>query len=241
MKRILILCSAFILENASAIESETVVGYDGFYIGAGVEFSRFTNQSEILWSSIVGIFGVKIQQRKINKVGGAFAVGGGRCVVGRCYIGGELSLDISGNTSYNGAYGNRGIVNYNGKLHGIVPSAVVRLGYCLNTSTMAYVRVGGAYVKSDFDDGMGRMLAARHRNLEFYGSEVNISKIVPVVGLGIERQVCGKFGLRLEGDYRFNSKKMSAEIVSVFNGMGVFGLRNRVKNYTVRLMGTYKF
>lgn len=239
MKKVLVLCCVSFLGNACAAEEKVANLGDGFYAGVGGSFTHTTSQADVLWIAGVSVVpGKVVQSRKHDQAGVSLVFGYGRCIMERGYIGGELSLDISGDKSYSGTYTySKGsyVVEYHGKNRGFVPSAAVRLGYYLAPSVMFYVKAGGAYVKSDFYDGIGEAL----QPCSFFGSDVTVSKPVPVVGIGVERKVCGNFGLRIEGDYRFSSKRTSSEVVSDDDAVVVFGVRNRVRGCTVRLVGTY--
>lgn len=246
MKKVLLLSCVFTFGNACATEHEGAPEdfYSGFYAGAGVSFSRTTNKSDIEWTNFFHE-ATKIQNRKVNSAGGSVVLGYGRCFANNYYVGGELSVDMAGNKSYTGEYDFQEESNYHGKVHGVIPSAAVRLGYRLNPLTMAYVKGGIAHVKSDFTDGSAKIvfdfIVAKGKNCSYSGSDVNISKVVPVIGVGIERKVTGNFGLRLEGDYRFKSKGTSVERVSGATGNIDVGLSNRISGFTVRAMGTYRF
>lgn len=244
MKKLLLLSCAFTFGNACATEHNVEVEdlYDGVCVGAGVSFNRTTNKSNVTDTDF-GNLPMQIQNRKVNKAGGSLSIGYGKCLADEYYVGGELSIDVSGSKSYVGRYYFGGNDEYSGKVHAIVPSAVVKLGYCLTPSVMVYLRGGIAHVKSDFTDSTGRLIynysIGRGKQCRYYGSDVNVSKVVSVVGFGVEQKLKCGFGLRLEGDYRFNTKKTSLETVIVPHAKWKMGLRNRIGGFTVRVMGTY--
>lgn len=246
MKKILLLCGLFALGDACAtdVETQSVDLVSGLYVGAGMSFARASDKTSVIWNNM-GHPCVEMQSRKVNIIGCGLAVGYGKCVSDRLYIGGELSLDVSGNKSYEGQYDFDGIVKYSGKNYGVVPSIVVRIGCCYGSSTMIYLRGGVARVKSSFSDGIAQVVVDyiknRGRDAEGYGSSINMSKVVPVLGIGIEKRINDKFGVRLEGDYRFNAQKASVEGVHAANINPEIGIRNRIQGFSVRLMGTYTF
>lgn len=244
MKRVLLLSCVCTLGNVCATERESLPEdlYSGFCVGAGVSFSRTIDKSNVTETDFDAV-PTQIQDRKINKAGGNLSVGYGQCLADKYYVGGELSLDVSGNKSYRGTYYFGGKNRYSGKVRGIVPSAVVKLGYCVTPSVMAYLRGGIAHVKSDFTDGSGKIIynytVEQGHQCYYYGSDVNVSKVVPVVGFGVEQKLKCGFGLRLEGDYRFNAKKTSLETIVTDSSRWRLGVRNRVSGFTARLVGTY--
>lgn len=239
MKKMLVLCLVSFLGDVCATEAANFD--DGFYVGIGGSFTHTTGQADVLWIAGVNVApGKVIQKKKLDQAGVSLVFGYGRCVMWRGYIGGELSLDISGDKSYNGTYSySKGgyVIEYHGKNRGFVPSTAVRFGYCLAPSSMVYVKAGAAYIRSDFYDGIGEAL----QSSSFFGSDATVSKPVLVVGIGLERKIYGNFGLRIESNYRFSSKRTSSEVVSDDEAVVVLGLRNRVKGYTIRLVGTYAF
>ena len=78
---------------------------------------------------------------------------------------------------------------------GLFPSVGLRLGYVVpKYNTMVYLKVSGSYSKLEsFSDGDSE--------------KIKVDKIAPSLALGLEKAFGKRFTARLEGDYRFKSKK----------------------------------
>lgn len=221
--------------------------FNGIYVGAGIVFGHTENKASVTWNSF-GANCPEIACKKGDQFGASTALGYGWTFSNNVYVGGEFLVDVCENKAFSGTYEWHGKVPYNGKIKGIIPSIALRLGYYVNPiETMVYLRAGAAYVKADFYDsfvdGVVSRVVGEHPNVSIkkYGQHHNISCIVPIVGVGVEKKF-GAYGVRLEGDYRINTSKDYSEGCDIARD-NVFraNVRSRVNDYAVRLMATYNF
>ncbi len=246
MKKIVVLGGLFVFGGTLATDVNNAVNnFDGICAGIGVSMTHSENKADVVWNNLQ-INNPKIVKKTVDQFGGVVAVGYGKVLDNNLYVGGEVSLDASENKKFSGSYDWYGKVNYSGKIKGLTPSAVVKFGYYASRfNTLFYGRVGGAYVKSDFHDGYAEGVVAGNAGAGAHGHYANISDVVPVVGIGIEKKF-GKYGIRLEGDYRFDTNKKSIEYCTSnqhARGVALPGicLKNRLNSYVIRMMATCNF
>ncbi|MDR3179414.1 MAG: porin family protein [Holosporaceae bacterium] len=118
---------------------------------------------------------------------------------------------------------------------GLIPSAAIRLGYKVSDwhDLLLYVKGGGAYISG---------------SAQFSGSneKIKVSKLVPIVAAGVDLAVNSSVSVRLEGEYRFESKKSGSIVCSDmsydddddagFVLSRVADHKQKTKSYAVRLI-----
>ena len=266
MKKSLLSALAICCASCGAKDcSESRSAYEGAYIGAGLSYQhnmhdvwvsdRFRTDFEALPSGSAGVSAMEgrgytmedVNNRGLNrknkgKIGGSIDVGYGKFVYSNLYLGADVNVDISGRgkTTEIDLY-DRGIagdpVSYGAttvQSNIVTPTFALRVGgYISDVDTLVCVRAGVAWV------------GAKAKN-EFLKNEVKLSKITPIIGLGVEKNVWRNCSVKLEGDYRFpSSKKIEAKTWSFDDGSKSietgFSEEVKVRGYSVRLMGVYHF
>ena len=255
MKKIVLLSGLVLFSAAQASTGAAgKASLEGFYAGLGIcwlhsdDELKVTDGVDAETQPAETLGGMKIHDKKADKVGGSLVAGYGAFVGGNFYLGGEVMVDFAGNKETKGQYvmkrdaGSQEYA-YRSKVKGVVPSLAVRLGYwCCPIDSMVYLKAGVAYVQSeyqefDFDDGQA--VNAVNKNTR------KMSKIVPLVGLGVEKNIYSHLNLRLEGDYRFRAQKTTKtedEGDGVVAGVkSMQNIKQRLSGFSVRLMATYNF
>ena len=222
--------------------------YAGWFLGLGVNY-QYTKGEATLSDNIITIRAVESFQDKnlltsnVGRIGGTVLVGYGD-FTGRCYLGGEFSLDIAGRRSKESSevfnysvlmpdeppvpYGKTTI-----KTGAFIPTLAARAGlYFPTLDSVIYVRVGFTFLNNKFE------------NTYMRDKDIVCQKISPIVGVGIEKNIFGKYTVRIEGDYRFPANK--TENLNRYDGQtrvdGYVGqVKNKVRGYAIRLIGTYHF
>ncbi len=247
MKKIVLL-SGLVLSSAAQVDAAAKDAVSGFYAGLGIcwmhsqDELKMTDGQDGDATPAAALGEMKIHNKKYDKVGGSLVAGYGTFVSGNFYLGGEVIVDLAGNKDVKGEYSvTRDTVaegfKYRSKVKGIVPSLAVRLGYwCCPINSLVYLKAGAAFVQSEYqelgsDDVNDVKLNTRKMN-----------KIVPLVGLGIEKNVYNHLNLRFEGDYRFRAQKTTkTEMAGGNNGANYQNIKQRLSGFSVRLMATYSF
>ncbi len=185
-----------------------------------------------------------INRKNKGKLSGSINAGYGKFVYSNLYLGADLTLDISGKgkTTEIDSFDRGGYSNdkwepasYDSttvQSNVVVPTFAFRLGgYIPDVDTLVCVRAGAAWVGA----------SAKNQTLE---NEVKLNKITPIVGLSIEKNVWKNCSIKLEGDYRFPvSKKVqlkSKKLLDINDGISV-NEEVKIKGYSIRLMGVYRF
>ena len=158
--------------------TDTCCGYDGFYVGLGIatidDGIRIWNSSEDETES----------DHKV-KLAGTLALGYGKRIKEKAYLGLEAGVDVSQHSEFN----QKEVI-----INGLVPSAALKLGFVHpKTGIMGYLKAGAAY---------SRVKLAPEHVTAVYGNY----KWSPLVALGGEK-LCGNLRTRLEAEYRFRTKK----------------------------------
>lgn len=118
-----------------------------------------------------------------NRFMGTVGLGAGKVFSNSCYLGIETLFDFTKSKTYDSVL----------KVGGCMPSIGVRLGYAFRNDSMIYARIAGSWIETK---------AYAKKN-----TELKNSKIAPSVALGFEKAFSNKFSGRIEGEYRFSSKK----------------------------------
>jgi len=187
--------------NAAEHVKADVNAFDGIYFGLGV--AAVDN-------------GVKYENTNANankysdhstRLAATVALGYGKAIGGKAFLGLEAGLDASQNFEY---------ATGRAKVNGLTPSAALRLGYASSSAKrVVYLKAGAAYSKAK-------------SNID---SEIKCDKWAPIVALGAEK-ICGKLRTRLEAEYRFRSSK-SVDPIKLTN-RGAVTLR-AMAVYTVKM------
>ena len=222
MKKLILTC----LSVAGACVAGDLVGADmdvnlsGFYAGIGVSFNHSEFRTEDTTDNL------SVHKTKMNALGGSVALGYNHGF-GSFFAGLEATLDVCKNKKRDFTWTLAGgTVNGKCKISGVVPTVALRLGgFVPMMDAIVYARAGVAYQKCECDPEV------RDDALP----NAKLSKIMPVVGLGVEKKI-NCLTARLEGDYRFRANKKFS------NTDGDTDFKNKNKGgYTVRLMALYNF
>ncbi len=222
--------------------------YSGWYVGAGISYQHTSadvllddNFGELngYADSITDSSGYNMGEGRVGKIGGTVLAGYGDFLFDNFYVGGELTLDISGNKNSKKDSNPNGDEDYratNVKTRGIIPTLALRLGgYVSEIDSLIYARVGCTAMHNKFESEF------------FKDQDVTNKKITPILGLGIEKNIFDSFSLRLEYDYRFSSDKTKSGLKGYDENGRVApddytnDVKNKVKGYVVRVVGTYYF
>ncbi len=238
MKKVLmsLMCVSAVFADDSCKDK-----YSGWYVGAGISYQH--TSADVLLDDNVGSLvgygpgwydasGFSLINGRVGRIGGVVSVGYGDFLFDDFYIGGELTLDIAGNKTSNINNVVNGEMTYLSvklKTRGIVPTLALRLGgYISEIDSLIYARVGCTAMHNKFEGDF------------FKDQDVTNKKITPVLGLGIEKNIFDNFNLKLEYDYRFSSDKKS-DLKSEISQDYLGHVKNKVKGYVVRVVGTYYF
>ena len=222
MKKLILTC----LSVAGACVAGDLVGADmdvnlsGFYAGIGVSFNHSEFRTEDTTDNVL------VHKTKMNALGGSVALGYNHGF-GSFFAGLEATLDVCKNKKRDFTWTADGDT-FNGKckISGVVPTVALRVGgFVPMMDAVVYARAGVAYQKCECDPVVD---GAAFPNAK-------LSKIMPVVGLGVEKKI-NCLTARLEGDYRFRTNKKFNDA----NGNVDFKNKNK-GGYTVRLMALYNF
>lgn len=160
--------------------------FGGIYLGLGIGGNFYKNEED------------STQNQNINRFIGTVASGYGKVLNDVFYVGLEGMMDFT-KSSNKDIYDNNGkSIDAKYKNCGFIPSIGVRLGYT-NNSWLIYGKASASYASCAIEDTID-------------GSKDVISKITPALALGFERAFCRNFTTRLEGEYRFPSKKGSVSL-----------------------------
>jgi hypothetical protein len=191
----------------------------------------------LVWLRVTGQDRRRVAEGKSNKVGGSIAAEYGQFVDGDVYLGGKLLVDFAGNKKVQETDGDsaKGYGSVKVKSHGIRPSAAAILGiYSSQLDGLLYAKFGACHVKAEAHSDYGN---------------VKLSKLTPVAGIGIKKNIEGDLSLSLEFDYAFQTNKIGTlkRDVPVLLAAGTPAALNysskvrvRSKGYAVRLTLMYQ-
>lgn len=166
--------------ETTTTSATTVTGsvFDGVYFGLGI---AVVDDGIKTWNSAEN----EVESDHKAKLAGTIALGYGRVVKEKLYLGLEAGLDASQYSEFN----EREV-----RINGLVPSAALKLGYVKPESkSMIYLKAGAGYSRAK--------LTPEHVTVG-YGN----FKWSPIFALGGEK-VFGDMRARLEAEYRFRTKK----------------------------------
>ncbi|MDR2268334.1 MAG: hypothetical protein LBD81_02695 [Holosporaceae bacterium] len=181
-----------------------------------------------------------------SKFSGAAGIGFGKNLCYGWYIGGEALLDVGSphRISNDGRLpGADGAMPYYMSSSGTTFSLAIRVAYEIMNGTRLYLKAGGALVRSE----------AAHSG---FSERLKMSKITPLVAVGIEQRLCDAFSTRLELEHRFIAKKdcslpLSDKEFIVFDGVVIpnlgdtrfrresSNLRQKSKSWEARVVFQY--
>ncbi len=260
---VLAVCCAF---SEAKDCSESRSAYEGVYIGAGLSYQYNMHDvwvSDKLRTDIEETFpttgretvdsfnraGNKIcdisnhtlNRKNKGKISGSVNAGWGKFVYSNLYLGADLVLDISGKGKVTeidsldrGGKGGLDSIAYGSttvQSNVVVPTLALRVGgYIPDVDALVCVRAGATWVGAN----------AKNQKLE---NEVKLNKVVPIIGLSVEKNVWKNCSVKLEGDYRFPvSKKVQMKYDKLFKGANVnINEEVKIRGYSLRLMGVYRF
>lgn len=127
---------------------------------------------------------------KANRFIGTVALGGGKVFKEKYYLGLEGMMDFTKQKKKEFTEDGHKI---QAKTSGCIPSIGIRLGYVYNT-WLVYGKISASHASFEVNDFT--------ENENF-----SVKKFAPALALGVEKAFCKKFTARLEGDWRFASKK----------------------------------
>lgn len=241
---------------------ESKSAYEGAYVGAGLSYQYnmhdvwVSDKLRTDFAAFSGVAGVSVMEgrgytmedinnRGLNrknkgKIGGSINAGYGKFVYANLYLGADINVDISGKgkTTEIDSY-DRGVagdpISYGSttvQSNVVVPTLALQVGgYVPDVDTLVCVRVGAAWVGAN----------AKSQKLE---NEVKLSKVAPIVGLSVKKNVWKNCFVKLEGDYRFPvSKKIQIKSEKFFGSTIGVNVNEEVKirGYSLRLMCVYHF
>lgn len=243
--------TAAVSPSSAAVAAEKigvggVAAYSGWFFGLGLshqytkgEVQLSDNSKSVTVLDIPDLHSHSLLKSNVGRVGGSVIGGYGDFVTGNCYLGAEVNVDITGSNKseseefirtddfgFDASYGKTTI-----KTRGIVPTIAARIGWYVPTlDSLVYARVGLTFLNNKFE------------NDQMIGYSFGSQKVSPIVGLGIETTYFGKYGVRLEGDYRFAADKKGKVSINDFTNDGYVGdLKNKVRGYVVRVVCVYHF
>jgi hypothetical protein len=172
-------------------------------------------------------------KRANSKLNGHAGLGYGK-FINNIFCGIEAGVDISKNRDCDGKLIVASVAGYppigvKFKNSGVIPSARLRVGHWFDSlGGMVYASLGASRVGVDFTgDG--------------YWNNGGVGlKIVPLIGLGFEKVVYDKVSIKLEGDYRFKSKKSGTLFETKPDNIDdSFAYKVKTNGYAVRFAVNY--
>ncbi|MCR5224941.1 MAG: outer membrane beta-barrel protein [Alphaproteobacteria bacterium] len=205
---------------------------DGLYGGVGICLNHLSHDIKGIDPDTQNC--TSIHDRKVNSFGGSLVMGYGKFMNKTLYLGGEVTLDIASNKSTNHQYLVKDDNNphpYQAGVNGLVPSVAFRCGgRCYPMRALFYVKGGAALVRSKYQETDATL---------YRDNEQKMSKISPLIGVGMEKNICRNWNIRFEGDYKFQAKKTDKSIAKQTDAW--FKTENRLKGGTIRLMTVRSF
>ena len=234
MKKVL-LCSVLFtgVVMADNCTINNTCSSEGFYAGLGLMYNHSTNKLKATEGLTADgdaiVINEKIAHRKFDRAGGTLLAGYGK-FYRDLYLGGEFLFDICKNKKVDGTYTASDLVSpYYAKLNGFIPTFALRFGYrCVSFNGMLYAKLGLALAQAEFCEKSN----IAEQNIR------KMRKVAPLIGFGIAKNICNRFNVRGEFEYRFKAKKTSLTNVPE---VCKYNVENRLKGHTLRLMVTYKF
>ena len=177
---------------------------------------------------------LSLVRSKVGTIGATLTAGYG-LVEGNYYIGGDISIDVTGNKSHS-QYENDLYKDSTIKTTGLVPTISMRFGrFFSSIDCLAYLRVGITFLHNDIDSNAFKLKG------------FSCQTVSPIVGIGLEKMVFDNYSLKIEGDYRFPADKKKHDLMAYGNdGLPAFNnykgsIENRTRGYAVRVMCIYHF
>ena len=218
--------------------------HEGWYLAAAINYQHTTckiteSDSLGLWNTVFKTDSVK---QGFGLMGGGIIGGCGTLVNGSCYIGAEVIFDISKNSEHGYVIENNSLTSLAGqrftvrvgtKVKGFVPGGAVRLGYLATSiDTLFYLTAGASYVQTEVKG------TSEGSNVppEELGT-MKKKRLVPSVGIGIEKGICNHFNVRLEGSWRFSStkKEISKDTLQQIGNIS-WEYKSQSDGYVIRLI-----
>lgn len=192
---------------AAATQAGSV--FDGIYFGLG---AAVVDDGIKTWNSQED----ETESDHKAKLAGTVALGYGRVVKEKIYLGLEAGLDASQYSEFN----EREV-----RINGLVPSAALKFGYVNPESkSMFYLKAGAAYSRAK--------LTPEHIKTGFGNF-----KWAPIIAFGGEK-ICKKIRTRVEAEYRFRTKKSFSGLNEKDGAITDYELTNRGA-ITLRVMAIF--
>ena len=214
--------------------------YEGISIAAGIsaqgtktEVKLSDNLGTVGGADFVDMHDYKLYDKRTGRVGGSVALGYNQ-FAGPVFTGLEATVDICGDKTRevkDEGTDNDGYEWTKVKTHGVVPTIAAKVGgYIPSIDTLAYLRLGVAFPRTEVSN-------------TFYPNAVKNKKAAFVLGAAVQKRVFDSLSLRLEGDYRFRTKKSASQRFVTLDGTVVDGtsanIENKSSGYVVRVMAVY--
>lgn len=178
---------AVIIEQAP-IEEVCECTFGGIYAGLGIGGSFYKNKYKNAAE--------ELKTKNINRFVGTVALGAGKVFKDVFYVGLEGMMDFTKSKKHDMHRQNGDLYGFSLKNSGIVSSIGLRAGYVVNSiNTLVYGKVAASHASC-------KVVENANGN-----KKESSSKFAPALALGVEKAFCKKFTARLEGEYRFESKK----------------------------------
>ena len=172
---------------------------------------------------------------------GAVETGYTRTVCTNFYYGAVASVDFAGNKDSGELDGTRaGTCVYDSariRNDGVVPFVGLRFGYhCPEIGGLVGLRFGGAYIGSK---------AYLHERTSHASHSVRLQNFTPMLGIEFEKMVGNGFSIKLQADYRFNSKRVIRGPLTAADvgGNDVYELtvpQLKTRGCAVKIMGVWR-
>lgn len=191
------------------------------------------------WFSVNRSDNLLLSNGKLSKLGGSVVAGYGSFVSGPVYVGGEVVVEFSGSKKKD-KVNSSSVSGFDGvelESNGVKPSFAAILGtYISAVDALLYAKLGAAYSKSKVNDG---------------SNSISLSKLSPLVGVGIKKNVYNNFSIGAEFDYLFESdrsgtlhNKVSADVgraPTLINVDHSAKVKVKSKGYAIRATLMYNF
>ena len=173
-------------------------------------------------------------KKDFSRLGGTAAIGYGKFLSDILYIGGEASLDLKASKKDKSEYDRyRNQVTL--KTNGFAPTIALRTGQYFDLRDfMLYEKFGITYINGEFSS-------------ELTGkTNVHTKRLVPVIGIGLEKNILQNINIKCELDYAFGAKTTKSNLAGYAEtGEKIENysakIQHKVRGYTIRLFAVYNF
>lgn len=196
----------------AAETSKSTAPYSGWFLGGGLNFQN-TDTKAIVNDNLADAMdrhdilqnatNFRLFRKHSKHLGVSFVSGYGYLFSNSCYIGGEISVDLTKRRKYSvkaEPYDVSSIEN------GVfVPTFAFRCGmYSSQLDALIYFKLGRTCLNNKI------------KNTVFRKAKIESRKFSDVLGIGIEKSISSKNTIRLELDYRLSANKLKSNL-SAYN------------------------